>query len=47
MSGKQTCGSCHGDITDSYRSVAMARSFSRPGPANTIEDYGKNNSFFP
>ena len=44
--GQQTCASCHGEITDSYGSVAMARSFSRPAPANTIEDYGKNNSFF-
>ena len=44
--GQETCASCHREITDSYQRVAMARSFSRPTPANTIEDYEKNNSFF-
>ena len=44
--GQETCASCHREITDSYERVAMSRSFSRPTPANTIEDYEKNNNFF-
>ena len=40
------CGPCHREIFESYRRTAMGRSFSRPTPANTIEDYSRNNRYF-
>ncbi|HKO54561.1 MAG TPA: hypothetical protein VJ276_01715, partial [Thermoanaerobaculia bacterium] len=35
------CAGCHAEIARSYREVGMARSFSRPRRATTIEDLGK------
>jgi predicted CXXCH cytochrome family protein len=40
------CIGCHAGIYDTYRHTGMARSFYRPGPANTIEDYGKGIPFY-
>ena len=42
----QLCQPCHSDIHDSYRKVAMGRSFYRPSPGNVIEDYSVNNHFY-
>ena len=41
-----SCRSCHAQIFESYRQVAMARSFSQPNVGNTIEDYTRNNHFY-
>jgi Flp pilus assembly protein TadD len=38
-----SCAVCHADIAASYRTVAMARSFGRPDPADLIEDYTDRN----
>ncbi len=35
------CAPCHREISRSYQEVGMARSFSRPGPGNLIEDFEK------
>ena len=40
-----TCGGCHRQIAADYRLTGMGRSFYRPAPANTIEDYTKQNGF--
>ena len=42
----QLCQPCHSDIHDSYRKVAMGRSFYRPSVGNVIEDYSVNNHFY-
>src|SRR2546425_7088540 len=39
----RTCDACHADIAESYRFVAMARSFRKPTPADVIEDYTRQN----
>ena len=44
--GQKVCGTCHKQISDSYQSIGMARSFFRPSLENVIEDYQENNSFF-
>ena len=36
------CAECHPAIAESYRSTGMGRSFSRPTPANTLEDYANS-----
>jgi predicted CXXCH cytochrome family protein len=41
----QVCGSCHRSIAESYRRTGMGRSFYRPRPENTVEDYSKNSTF--
>src|SRR5258708_7113973 len=41
----RVCASCHRQIAEEYRQTGMGRSFFRPAPANTIEDYTKNNEF--
>ena len=42
------CAVCHPKIYESYRRTGMGRSFYRPGPSNTVEDYSrKNNSLAP
>jgi hypothetical protein len=33
------CATCHRQISESYRQTGMGRSFYRPSPTNTIEDY--------
>jgi predicted CXXCH cytochrome family protein len=38
----RTCARCHREIDESYRKTGMARSLFRPSPANTVEDYTRN-----
>jgi hypothetical protein len=40
------CESCHATQAQSYRHTGMARSFYRPQPGNTIEDYSRANSHY-
>jgi tetratricopeptide (TPR) repeat protein len=40
----EVCRQCHAAIAESYRSVAMSRSFSRPDPGTVIEDYERANT---
>jgi predicted CXXCH cytochrome family protein len=40
------CAGCHEKIWETYRRTGMGRSFSRPQPQNTIEDYTGKNTFF-
>jgi tetratricopeptide (TPR) repeat protein len=40
------CIGCHAAIYDTYRHTGMARSFYRPSPANTVEDYSRGNPFY-
>jgi predicted CXXCH cytochrome family protein len=40
------CTGCHAGIAKTYRQTGMARSFAQPAPANTVEDYTKNNRFY-
>ena len=42
----QLCAKCHSKIYETYRRTGMARSFYRPAPANTVEDYRLNNSCY-
>jgi len=39
------CASCHAKIWQTYQRTGMARSFYRPDPSNTIEDYARHNSY--
>src|SRR6185312_10569016 len=39
------CTGCHRQIAADYRLTGMGRSFYRPAPANTIEDYTRQNAF--
>src|SRR4030095_17233179 len=41
-----SCAPCHREIDESYRRTGMGRSFCRPGPENTIEDYSRNNTYY-
>ena len=40
------CAGCHAEIWQTYRETGMARSFYRPAPANTIEDYAAEEPFY-
>ena len=40
------CAPCHPKIYETYQRTGMARSFYRPAPANTVEDYRLNNSYY-
>jgi predicted CXXCH cytochrome family protein len=40
------CAGCHAGIYASYRQTGMGRSFYRPAPGNTVEDYTRNNRYF-
>lgn len=40
------CAACHSGISETYQRTGMARSFYRPAPENTIEDYQKNNRYY-
>jgi tetratricopeptide (TPR) repeat protein len=40
------CIGCHAEIAQTYRKTGMGRSFYRPSPANTVEDYTRNHSFY-
>ena len=42
---RQLCQPCHSEIWDSYQETGMARSFFRPRPENTIEDYAFTRPF--
>jgi predicted CXXCH cytochrome family protein len=42
----KACASCHAGIAQAFRQTGMGRSFFRPQPANTIEDYDKENHYF-
>jgi len=39
----EICGTCHQSIAESYRSVAMSRSFGRPGEVRPVEDFDRKN----
>jgi FimV-like protein len=42
----KVCASCHPHEWDTYRRTGMARSFYRPAPENTIEDYSRKNTYY-
>jgi hypothetical protein len=42
----ESCKTCHAEVAQRYRGVAMARSLYRPTHANIIEDYRSNNHFY-
>ncbi len=44
--GSEACAGCHRNIWETYRRTGMARSFYRPSPTNTVEDYTGNNTFY-
>jgi len=44
--GAAVCAGCHPGIAERYRRTGMARSFYRPDPMNTVEDYTKNNTVY-
>jgi predicted CXXCH cytochrome family protein len=44
--GSAVCARCHPAIAEGYRKTAMARSFGRPRPANTIEDYTHKHTYY-
>ena len=39
------CAACHAKIAQSYQHTGMGRSFYRPRPENTVEDYTRDNRF--
>src|SRR6185295_15696460 len=41
----RVCASCHPTAARNYLQTGMGRSFFRPTPANTIEDYTVSNEF--
>jgi predicted CXXCH cytochrome family protein len=45
-SDSAVCSTCHSDISESYRHTGMARSFFRPRPENTIENYTNHNTYY-
>ncbi len=40
------CAGCHRATYESYRRTGMGRSFYRPAPGNTVEDYQRNNTVY-
>src|SRR5579863_8194744 len=40
------CATCHRDIAANYARSGMARSFFKPGTANTIEDFSKAPAYY-
>jgi tetratricopeptide (TPR) repeat protein len=40
------CAQCHANIYAAYQRTAMARSFYRPAPGNTVENYRVNNAYY-
>ncbi len=42
----EACRPCHAHIFETYQHTGMGRSFSRPGPENTVEDYTTNNAYY-
>jgi len=43
--GAEVCAGCHRKTYETYRKTAMARSFYRPQPEKTVEDYLVNNRY--
>jgi Flp pilus assembly protein TadD len=43
---RQLCAGCHSKIAQTYALTGMARSFHRPGPENTLENYSRGNPFY-
>lgn len=44
--GGQACASCHGEVSKSFGSVSMARTFAPIGEVPIIEDWARNNHFY-
>ncbi len=42
----QRCAPCHRDVFQIYRQTGMGRSFFRPAPGNTLEDYVDRNHYY-
>ncbi len=42
----RTCARCHSRIWETYRRTGMARSFYRPAPENTVEDYAAGTRYY-
>src|ERR1044071_2863546 len=40
------CAGCHSGIAASYARTGMGRSFYRPTPQSTVEDYQRGNRFY-
>lgn len=40
------CATCHREVWETYRRTGMARSFYRPSPTNTVEDYTNKHTFY-
>jgi len=40
------CASCHSQIYETYHRTGMGRSFYRPEPENTVEDYSSANKYY-
>jgi predicted CXXCH cytochrome family protein len=38
----QVCAACHAQIAEDYAKTGMGRSFARPSPRNTLEDFSKS-----
>ena len=42
----RVCAGCHSQIAHDHLQTGMGRSLFRPTPANTVEDYTRNNEFY-
>jgi FimV-like protein len=42
----ETCATCHRDVWETYSRTGMARSFYRPSPLSTVEDFTGNNTYY-
>src|SRR5438046_10612296 len=42
----RVCAGCHRDVWETYRRTGMGRSFYRPSPENTVEDFTGKNTFY-
>src|SRR5947208_3979057 len=40
------CARCHREIWETYRRTGMGRSFYRPTPSNTVENYTEKNTYY-
>lgn len=40
------CAGCHRDVWESYQRTGMARSFYRPSPDRTVEDFSDRNTYY-
>src|SRR6266853_732130 len=40
------CAACHREIYEAHRRTGMGRSFYRPAPENTVEDYFRRNTYY-